>query len=341
MIRKSFAFALQKQTKSDFGIDLKRSHAYEFIAAYLGFSSQAAMDTQGVLFKSIDRWLGDDSSTGEDQKKSILLCQNRALNLDYIAEQAQLVAEVLSRMYLELDLSFIEYSEIVESFWDLEEVSDDNLKSLKTLASNGNSDAIFCLACIYKTETPPAERDGHWYRERQKGTVLSVVQAEFADEYKQSVDNFKLRHSLLIEAADKGHAVAAFELAELDDGDSETWYRRSADLGCVEAQSVLALTYNENDWLVKAAEGGDRGCLYELAQAASNRTDEQSVVDAHKWIILADLYGYNLTQSLADNDEDYGPAFVIFEGVNLPKISGPLRAQAAREASDIYQGSSN
>ncbi|MEH6472213.1 MAG: hypothetical protein V7752_13270 [Halopseudomonas sp.] len=179
------------------------------------------------------------------------------------------------------------------------------------------------------------------YRERLKGTVLSGIQEEFADEYKQSLDNFKLHGSLLIEAADKGHAVAAFELAELDGDDSEKWYRRSASLGSVDAQSVLALTYKENDWLVKAAEGGDRDCLYELAQAASNRTDEQSAIDAHKWIILADLYGYNLTQSLADNDEDYGPAFVIFEGVNLPKISAPLRAQAAREASDIYQGCSN
>ncbi len=60
-------------------------------------------------------------------------------------------------------------------------------------------------------------------------------------------------------------------------------------------------------------------------------------IEAHKWALLAELYGENLTQTLADNDEDYGPVFVVYEGINLPKISEVQRTQAATEAAAIYQ----
>jgi TPR repeat protein len=138
------------------------------------------------------------------------------------------------------------------------------------------------------------------------------------------------------QAANLGFADAAFEMAEQGGEDALDWYRQAAEAGQVDAQAMLARHYREYKWFETAAEGGDFGCLYELAQEASERTDEPSRFDAHKWVYLAELYGHNLTQSRADNEEDYGPAEIIFVGVRLPELSAERRAEAARVAQSVF-----
>lgn len=339
MLRKQLAFFIQQQCAAESSITLKRSHIHEFIAAYLGFASQAAMDVEGALFENVEYWelpdykyVNDDSTTDSRQQDCIL----RARDLGYSLDAAEKVAATLNTLLREQALSFIDYASIERLYWDLEDLSEENQRVLEGLVQKGQAGAQFALAALYRFEEPLNENDGYWYRMQQSGRALTSVQKGFAEGYAAHLALYKHFLALLKQAASQGYAQAAYSLATHDHENAEFWVRRGAELGSPEAQSELATVYGESDWLERAAEGGDFDSLYELALHASRGSDEAAKVETHKWVHLAKLYGFDLTRTLVDNEEDYGPVFITFEGVWLPALSPELQAEAAKTAQCLF-----
>ena len=107
--------------------------------------------------------------------------------------------------------------------------------------------------------------------------------------------------------------------------------------GLISERKAYHSHQGKSEWVIRAAEGGSRDCLEELARSAASKSDDRSVFEAHKWTALATHYGFNLTQSVADNDEDYGPVYVMYEGIYLPSIKPEMKAEAQAEALKILK----
>lgn len=351
MIRKQLAFTLQQQC-TELGIELKRSHAHELIAAYWGFASQAAMDTRGLIyseshhladpdeFDDDDDFVFDNTDSEDTDESSVLGCIRRAQDLGYPTPSAERVVEALERLIDSATLAFIEYDDFADTYWGLDSLDDELRATLEKRAEKKHPGALYALASLCRMEAPPSAGDGYWYRAQQAGQTLNAVQTQFAEEYAARASHYKDYRALLCQAATFGHPKAAFEWAEQDEANAEHWIRRAAEGGHVAAQAAMADITGLREWQLKAAEGGDFESLYELAQEAAEKHDEASKVAAHKWVYLAELHGHNLTQTRVDNDEDYGPVEVIFEGVWLPKLSAELKAEAERAAQGVFDARS-
>ncbi|RRC98282.1 hypothetical protein [Amphritea balenae] len=326
MIRKNFSYDIQKHSKNH-GIALKRSHAYELIAAYFGYSSQAAMDASGFMMFNMYAINYEDFS--------VTNVTERSAQLGYSTSEADTFAQVLSRLVDEQNLSFSEYLSSMDERWELDNLEETSLQELEYLSAT-QPGAQYSLACLNEIE-PSSERDSYWFKKQQQGIELTPSQKQFADDYEAALNQFSFYRSLLVKAANNGHGNAAFDLAEQGGNDADKYYQQAAELGCVEAQEFLGLSKNDIKWKVDAAKGGSRECLEELARSAADKNDEISAFEAHKWTALAKHYGFDLTQSLADNDEDYGPAFIIYVGLNLPSIAQEMKVEAHAEAFKIFQ----
>ena len=327
MIRKNLSYDVHKLSKN-YHISLKRSHAYELIAAHFGYSSLAAMDSSGFM-----RIQPTPINFDEQGSPSCVLA--RFLQLGYNATEAELATQAIVRFVDEQNIRHIEYPSSVDESWELEDLDKKSIEEIEHLSAN-QPGAKYTLACINKIDQP-SEGDSYWYKKKQQGIDLSPAQEQFAVEYEAQLNQFNVYYSLLDTAANSGHGPAAFDLAELGGPDAQKYYQQAAESGCTEAQEFLGLSCNEINWKVEAAKGGSRECLEELARSSADKNDELSAFDAHMWTALARLYGFDLTQSLADNDEDYGPVFVIYEGIHLPSIASEMKVKASAEAHRIFQ----
>ncbi len=350
MNRKHLAFSLQQQC-ADQGIELKRSHAYELIAAYWSFASQAAMDSQGLLVRNRHSLteteeFGDEyDDFGFDEEEAddhiVPCCVRRAQDLGYSMPSAELVWATIDKLINAEALSFIDYDAVSDEYWDIGDLTDEVRSALNTRAENKQPGALYALASLCRPKQLPTEAEGYWYRAQQEGQTLNEVQKQFAEEYAVQAGHYASYLELLSEAAMLGHPKAAFEYALHDEPNAEDWFRRAAESGYVEAQAAMAHITGLPEWHLKAAEGGDFECLYDLACEAAAKNDEESAIKVHKWVYLAELYGHNLTQTLVDNYEDYGPVNVIFEGIRLPQLAPELMAEAARTAQGLFDARRN
>ncbi|ENH2301046.1 hypothetical protein ABVY30_004428, partial [Vibrio parahaemolyticus] len=73
--------------------------------------------------------------------------------------------------------------------------------------------------------------------------------------------------------------------------------------------------------------------LMEKYEHSSKESEQYKLIFLNE---LANLYGYYPTQSIADNDEDYGPVFILYAGISLPKVSKELELKAKAEAQKVF-----
>ncbi|ADN76638.1 hypothetical protein Fbal_2436 [Ferrimonas balearica DSM 9799] len=340
MFRKELAFTLHQAVRNELP-SIKRSHCHELIAAAFGFNSRASMDAQGMLTQSAllndgewdeyDSW--DDTFDEEEpaQEYSEVDVNQLSTRLDALGlrtEHATRIADVISNLLREPQIVFADYG----SLWH-EDAREHIIERAKT-----HPNAAYALACFNECSMPPSS-EAYWYNQRRQGIELNTTQIEFADEYGEAFEQANLYQSLLKKAAQLGHADAAYVMADVVESEEEheSWLRKAANLGSVQAQSHLAIHYEESKWLECAANQGDFSCLDTLARQAFEQPNSESLIEGYKWVKLAKLYGHDLTRSIADNDEDYGPVFVLHEGIHLPKATKAQIDQAARDATETYK----
>ncbi len=329
MPRKQLAYSFKNEAKQQLNLDLLTSHAHELIAAYFGFSSLAGMDSDGVIleFSNIDEdcySLDDDDEVEPDRA----LFYSRAQKFGCPESKLEALFQLLLQLIESTNLLFISYGSDIDY-----SLSDKNKDAVVGMFKKGHCNAVFLLQC-----ERPKESDLYWYKQKQAGENVPANMAEFAIESEKKFLDYQLFRSslLLLETADNLCAETALLLAKHADEDQERLYVRAAELGSCEAKSVLATGYEYKEWLEPAAKAGCASSLELLARRAADGDTNESAFEAHKWIYLSELYGYNLIQSTADNDEDYGPVFVLFEGIELPNIPEKEVAKALAVAQKIY-----
>jgi hypothetical protein len=90
----------------------------------------------------------------------------------------------------------------------------------------------------------------------------------------------------------------------------------------------LAFSSDKPEFLVEAAEHGDKTCIDKIAR------QESSPEKIHYWNELAELYGHDITSNEAINDG--GNWFVGHEGIDLPIISNQEKNEVKIKAKATF-----
>lgn len=311
------AFEVQSALRSAHGIDIKRSHVHEILAALLGHASFAAMSSHCV----IAQFLGQASSRPLD----IVGAAQRAQALGYAPPGPPVIVSVgaealnthrLCAMKLDDLLSALGLADSTEDSpdfsgdADFEDVPPDSADSwleldleadrlrdeLVRLATGGSASAHLALTRLIEeqlNEDDPTEGpDGrYWSDQLEAGRALSGVELEWAETYQRHRQLRAQRKSHLVSAATLGNAEAAIQLAE-DDFSSEAFDAAALLAGNQQARRLgeLALEHGREEtartWLRLAAAQGDVWAMKVLASEL-----EEDLMDAWAWVHLARLLG--------------------------------------------------
>ncbi|GDY26422.1 hypothetical protein AHAT_23120 [Agarivorans sp. Toyoura001] len=335
MSKKHLAFSFKNEAQKHHNIRIAHSHSHELIAAYFGFSSLASMDTAGIILSYrdfnentvIETDFHDEYSDAPEPSFNSFI--QRARDLCVQKENIPILLETLTHIIEETGTSFISYEELEHCHYP--PLNHNSVKAVIEAIENGRTELLALLEC-----ESPDPSGSYWYKQKLAGKVLSNSAAEWADSYEEQLNQYNLFKSCLMRLSGNADMKTALLLVEHDEDNSETWCEIAAKLGSIEAQERMVEDYGDDTWLEPAALKGNRESLEILSREAADTHTNASAFEAHKWVYLAELYGFNLTQSLADNDEDYGPAFVIYEGVNLPKLAEEDKARAKELAQQLY-----
>jgi len=289
---KHITHGLKSKLAADHNISIKNAHIHELIASWNGYKSKASMKTSGLF--------GLNELGYYEENEELDLFFTRGDSFGYsTSELTQLNNEIITILD-ELNLIFIEFEELT-------------------------------------LEKPPYN-EGYWYRKKLEGVKLSSkAQIQFSNEYEQLLTTFEANKVHLINAANCGSSIAALtlakfyeELEETRETDNETieWYMVAANLGSINAKSHLALYYNKPEFLVEAAECGDKGCIDKIAR------QESSAVIIHYWNEVAELYGHDITSNTGINEG--GNWYVGHEGIDLPVISEQEKNEAKMRAKATF-----
>jgi len=156
-------------------------------------------------------------------------------------------------------------------------------------------------------------------------------------DYVQLLNTFETYKDHLISAVNRGSSIAAITLArfyedleEVHEIDDQTldWYMVAAELGSIEAKSIVAFSGDSPQFLVEAAEHGDKPCIDKIAR------QENSPEKIHYWNEVAELYGHDITSNEAISDG--GNWYVGHEGIELPVISEQAKNEAKQRAKTTF-----
>lgn len=284
---KKITHGLKSKLSANHNISIKNAHIHELVASWNGYKSKAAMNTSGIF--------GFNEFSYSENNEELDLFFSRGASFGYSTFELTELNNEITTILDELDLTFITYEEL-------------------------------------PLEKPPYN-EGYWYRKKHEGINLSLSQTQFSDEYEEQLNTFEINKDHLINAANQGSSIAAIALArfyedlqENEDIDNKAydWYIVAANLGSIDAKSNLALYYDKSNFLVEAAEKGDRACIDKIAR------QEDSPEHIHYWNELAELYGHDITSSSAINEG--GNWFVGYEGLDLPAISDNEKSIALQRA---------
>lgn len=374
MTIKQLAFDTQQHLQTQTSTTLKRSHAYELLAAAFGFNSYASLCAEHVFTQG--------SLTSRRPAKHSESVGRRSLELDYLPETALQLAQALPAYLTDQDIGVIRIADLVahlryetnrvtdhesdepdddaedeeetyDSWFDRESLAPPILlEGLLAAADKGNANAHYALALIYAPSDDPYEEPSagsdYWYNVERNGRALTGVEKEWADEYAAMLTRSEKYEHHLRAAGALEHEAALLEMAE-SFGDPAFFERLgefSARIDAAHAADVAEHLGRRKDawqWRTIAAQQGDTEAMRELIEGY----DRLNLQQCWTWFYLAELLGTDLSKdeyrAINEDGSDYdddvgGPAYVGGRGgVELEPIDAEQDAAARRAASSLYQ----
>jgi hypothetical protein len=375
MTIKAFAFEVQSRLSQASGIDLKRSHIHEVLAALFGYASYAAMSTQRVLAQhdgsvavplDISRaatraadlgyappappLIAGAIATAADAERLCVITMDAVLTELGIEVEGDVPVRVGAEAHGRLAPDDGEEQEDLDVtlMFAIERESNVLRESLNRMANAGSASAHLALAQIddeVLSEYSEGSTDGrYWYELQQAGRELGGVELDWANAYRHKLDLQASRDSHLRLAISLGNAEAA--LTRLESDPSVENFEHAARLaGPAQASRLghLALFFQREEdartSLRIAARRGDTASMKMLADGL-----EPELKDAWTWVHLAKLLGVNVMASHAVGDDglpadadEAGPIYAA-GGFELDPFSDQEDAEALAEARRIYDG---
>lgn len=376
MTIKKFAFEVQAGLRQAHGIDLKRSHVHEVLAALFGFETYASLTTR--------RLLAQHDSRSPTNALDLGRAASRAFELGYappsppiIAAEAARAAEAERLFVVALDDVLAELGiedELAQPDDDDESADEDSAlqdgdedwaasleepgprldlespvlhESLLRLAEARSASAHLALAQLEEESIdfePTGISDGrYWFEQQQSGRELTGVELEWAEAYRDRGKARLSRDQHLQRAAALGSAEAALRLAEetLND-DSFQLAAQVAGARYADRLGELALSAARVDdarkWFRVAAERGDTSAMKMLASEL-----EPDLKEAWTWVHLARLLGVDVMayhavgeDGLPADADEAGPIYAA-GGFELERLSTNDDEAAKRRARKIYE----
>ena len=374
MTIKKFAFEVQSSLSKAHGIDLKRSHVHEVLAALFGFASSTALTTQRVLAQHDDR--------GTAIPLDVAGAAARALALGYIPPMPPIIAAVAAGAAEAERLCVVTIDDVLVTLGiesssdepdaradeasgeynheddDWERRHEDRLPSivldsgilrvsLRRLGDAQCASAHLALAQLdeeFLGDERAGINDGiYWFEQQQAGRLLTGVELEWAETYQRKQEALISREDHLGRAAALGSVEAALRQAEKEPSD-EAFALAARLAGARHAARLghLAMSCGRDDdareWMRVAAQQGDTNAMKTLASEL-----EPDLRDAWTWVHLAKLLGRNVMayhavgeDGLPADADEAGPIYGA-EGFELDRLSVDDDEAAKREARKLYE----
>ncbi|MBL8448713.1 MAG: hypothetical protein JNM32_02185 [Dechloromonas sp.] len=368
MTIKQLAFDAQQHLHVTSGVNFKRAHIYELLAAALGFNSYASLSAGHVFTQN--------GLTSRHPASFAERVGRRCLDLDYPPETALRVSQALPLYMAKKGIGAVRITDLLARlrgetgdslYGDDDAEGDDNerlgswldvesitcpvlLEGLFAAGDRGDAYAHYALALIYAPDDDPYDAPAgseFWYNEGRKGRVLTGVEKEWADAYAASLINAEKYEHHLRAAGALGHEGALLEMAE--HFDDPAFFERpphpSADIDPLLAADLAERLGRPDDawqWLTIAAERGDTEAMRELIEGY----DQSNPLRCWQWFYLAEMLGTDLAKdeyrAINEDGSDYdddvgGPAYVGGRGgVELEPIDTESNAAARRAASTFF-----
>ncbi|MGM9489782.1 hypothetical protein [Ideonella sp. YS5] len=378
MTIKKIAFEVQCGLRQAHGIDIKRSHAHEVLAALFGYASYAALTTQQLLAQH----------DGQAPAPSLDLAQAaaRAFALGYEPPSPPIIAAEAARATESARLMVVSPNELLaklgvdyehpqanksEAPTDKATAQDDrdadqdwegNLdepgarldlaspvlrESLLRMADAGSALAHLALAQLDEESIdsePSGINDGrYWFEQQQSGRVLTGVELEWAEAYRDRSGDRHSRDHHWRRAAALGSAEAALRIAEeMPSDDNFELAARVAGARHANRLGQLALRCERLDdarkWFRVAAESGNTDAMKLLASEL-----ETDLKEAWTWVHLAELLSVNVMEyhavgevGLPADSDEAGPIYAA-GGFELDRLPDDVDEAAKRRARELYK----
>jgi hypothetical protein len=375
MTIKKFAFEVQSSLSKAHGIDFKRSHVHEVLAALFGFASYTSLTSQRVLAQHDGR--------APAAPPDVARAAARASELGYAPPMPPIIATLVAGAVETERLAVFTLDEVfatlgiessddepnepagvasgdndAETDDDWERGHDERLpsidldsavlrESLLRIAEAGSASAHLALAQLdeeFLEFQPAGANDGsYWFEQQQSGRILTGVELEWAEAYrlKQKVRASREEHLRL--AADMGSAEAALRRAEEEPGvESFDLAARVAGSRYAARLGELALSLGREEdarkWFRVAAQQGNTRAMKTLASEL-----EPDLKDAWTWVHLAKLLGRDVMAYHAVGDDglpadadEAGPIYAA-GGFELDELSDDDDEAAQRRAHELYE----
>ena len=346
MTIKEFAYSAQQYFQAKTGQNFKRTHIYELLAASFRYKSFAALCAKSVIIQGEKNYNISLTTNSE--------IRNRCIELGYLEEVANILSESFPSFIDERQISIVNIPEL-KSIIDERHMDDDDLFSpeliagLEFTASDGNALAHYGLALIHGSNDDGDGRkvgSNYWYDQEKNGRILTGVEKEWADEYKNKMANDEKYEFHLREAGRLGNEGALLDLAERF-GDPAFFekVKPSSDHDSRRVVEIAESLDRDNDlhaWLTIAAESGDIYAMRRLIE----EFDQNDLARCWTWMYLSQLLETDLSKddyqakhedgSLYDDDVG-GPMFVGGEqGIELRPLNIEQDTIARQLAQKIF-----
>ncbi|MEZ8094542.1 hypothetical protein ACED51_10650 [Photobacterium swingsii] len=344
MLDKQLVHAFHQSLKSLLPT-LKLGQSREIIASFYGFKSAASLIKAGFVILNYNCW--DYESDEDDEFRPRSRSLPSLVNEKCVRSRLQQLSNTLLSdpqveekilLHISQDVSikqceFYYWNEIAP--WMVDRLGD---QLIEKLINESNASAAYSYAVHHFSEFEIDEdsdpHEDYWYKKYISGEVLEGGALRFAKEYEEKLSLKSQYLSLIKRAADLGSKEAMMEYAEYTDDIGAI--RELAKQGYYPAIESAYDVYGDMQYEELLAYSGHRGAILHLMEKYERSSKENEQYKLVFLSELANLYGYYPTQSIADNDEDYGPVFVIYEGISLPQINDELKQKAKTEAHIIF-----
>ena len=308
MTLKELAHSAQQHLQTLAGVQVKRSHVHELLAAAFGYSSWAAFRSESLL---ADAGVGDTLASKSPQ------LIGRAVQLGYGQAESVLLADAVVALAMARQVSCIRWIDVRDALavapvlvdenrlddedeeWDDDEEASRSapiagpdphrfvsspllLDSLEQMAEDAEGEVHQVLATLYRCKRPSP----YLYEESLKGRQLTRIEQGWVDEYLVAEPRFRKYEAHLKAAALGGVRPAAVEYAAVFD--SPEFFalaeRMAGDVDADRMAQIAATPGARAAWLRTAAEGGSDSALRTLARGgevwAQERLADQGDIGA-------------------------------------------------------------
>jgi hypothetical protein len=341
MTIKKFAFEVQSSLSKAHGVDLKRSHVHEVLAALFGFASYTALTTQRVLAQHDGRGLAVALDVaGAAARASALgyappMPPIIATMVASACEAEQLCVVTIDDVLTDLGIESENHApaELDDEASRQYDSEDDNnndddddweprdeaplpsidlesavlRESLLRVAAAGSASAHLALAQLdgeFLEDELGGTNDGiYWYEQQQAGRILTGVELEWAETYRRKQEARASREEHLRLAAALGSAEAALRRAEEEPGvESFDLAAQLAGPRYADRLGELALSLGrEEDARKWFRVAAQQGDTDAMKTLASEL--EPDLKDAWTWVHLAKLLGTDVMAYHAVGDD--------------------------------------